>query len=364
MTPRIAMVTPGFQPYAGGVETHVLEVGRRLASRCRLTVLTTDPWGKLPPTEFINGMEIRRFKSWPRKRDYFFAPAVLRAVARGKWDLVHCQGYHTFVAPLGMLGAIRAESPFIVTLHSGGPVSRMRQLLRRPQHAVLVPLLRRAAAVVAVSRFEAEHLGPRLRLKPNQVVVIPNGSDLPPSSNLRGRKEGLLVSVGRLERYKGHQRVIASLPYVRRSRPDASLLVVGSGPYGRDLAQLVSRLGLHDHVRFTSLESADRTGLSDILSRASVFVSASEYESQGVAALEAVSASCPIVVTEGTALAELAESGSAIAVSKTAGPQELAAAIIAQLEHPRTSAARSLPTWDDCADKTWTLYKAVLRLDA
>lgn len=45
-------VTPRYAPFVGGIETHVSEVGRRLAAHgFEITVLTVDPLRTLPPEE-------------------------------------------------------------------------------------------------------------------------------------------------------------------------------------------------------------------------------------------------------------------------------------------------------------------------
>ena len=49
---RIAQVCPRYSPYIGGVETHVEEISKRLVARGHeVTVITTDPSGKLPQSE-------------------------------------------------------------------------------------------------------------------------------------------------------------------------------------------------------------------------------------------------------------------------------------------------------------------------
>ena len=56
------MFTCRFLPLAGGVETHVDEVARRLVARgTDVTVLTTDPTGRLPRREDRHGVVVRRF---------------------------------------------------------------------------------------------------------------------------------------------------------------------------------------------------------------------------------------------------------------------------------------------------------------
>src|SRR5436305_1960576 len=144
-SPRVLMVAPDFFPGVGGIVTHVYEVGRRLVrAGVEVTVLTTDMSGKLPDVEVVEGMQIRRVRAWPANKDYYFAPGIYRIIARGRWDLVHCQGYHTLVAPVAMLAAWRAHIPYVLTFHSGGHSSRLRNALRGLQWTVLRPLLSRA----------------------------------------------------------------------------------------------------------------------------------------------------------------------------------------------------------------------------
>ena len=74
---RIAQVCARYYPYIGGVETHVREVSERLAKKAiEVEVLTTDSSGKLPKQEIINGVKIRRFKSWAPSDAYRFSPLL------------------------------------------------------------------------------------------------------------------------------------------------------------------------------------------------------------------------------------------------------------------------------------------------
>src|SRR5581483_3758019 len=170
----ILQVTPRYFPDTGGVETHVYEVARRLVPLgFTVEVLATDRSGRLPPIEENDGVLIRRVRAWPSERDYYFAPDVYREVAQGSWDVVHCQGYHTLVPALAMLAARRTAKPYVLTFHSGGHSSRVRQTLRGAQAALLAPLLTHAAWLIAVSRFEADLFRARLRLPAERFAVVP-----------------------------------------------------------------------------------------------------------------------------------------------------------------------------------------------
>ena len=361
------MVTPRFPPSTGGVETHVSEVSRRLASAGHeVTVLTTDLSGRLPAAERRQGVEIRRVRAWPQGADYFFAPGVYRTVRGGTWDIVHVQSYHTLVAPLAMAAARASGTPYVVTFHGGGHSSRLRQALRPLQLALLRPLLARAARLVAVAAFEIDLYGERLHLPRERFVLIPNGADLPP---VRGWKRPassdapLIASVGRLERYKGHQHVIAALPRIVDRRPGARLWIAGSGPYRDELLSLARRLGLAERIEVRAIAADDRGKMAEELSRTSVVVLASEFETHPVAALEAVALGCPLVVADTSGLRELADRGLARAVADVADAGQLAEAVLEELDRPRPLPRQvlDLPTWDACAAGLSDLYRSVAR---
>jgi phosphatidylinositol alpha-1,6-mannosyltransferase len=61
----------------------------------------------------------------------------------------------------------------------------------------------------------------------------------------------VVVCVSRLVPRKGQDTLILALPRVLREFPDAVLLIVGGGPYRRDLERLAERTGVAASVRFT-----------------------------------------------------------------------------------------------------------------
>jgi len=364
---RVLLVATRYLPYMGGLETHVYEVGRRLArAGVEVTVLTTDVSGRLPASEEVDGMQIRRVRAWPANKDYYFAPGIYRVITHGRWDLVHCQGYHTLVPPLAMLAAWRANTPFVLSFHSGGDVSRLHRALRGLQWAMLRPLLSRAQKLIAVSEFEAGFFRERLRLPAERFVVIPNGAHLShmfePAEAVDQAGDGpLIVSIGRLERYKGHQRVVAALPKVLEQVPDAQIRIAGAGPYESTLQKMARRLGVAERVEIRAVPPGDRGGMAVLIARANLVTLLSEYESQGIAVMEALTLGRPVLVARTSALQELADLGLARAVPLESTPEEVAAAVVDQLHRPLIPQNVALPTWDACAAGLLALYQATAR---
>jgi glycosyltransferase involved in cell wall biosynthesis len=362
---RILMVTARYLPHVGGTEIHTAEVARRLvAAGHQVTVLTTDYDGILTPLEVVDGITVLRVPTRPRGRDYYFAPSIIQIVGQpGRWDLVHCQGYHTLFSPLGMLAARRAGLPYVVSFHSGGNSSRLRNLLRPAQWALLRPLLRDAAKLICVSQFERGFFRDQLRLPETQFEVIQNGSSLhvPQDSGRLPPDPNLIVSVGRLERYKGHQRIMAALPSILKHHPQVQLRIAGSGPYEDDLRQLADQLGVADRVTIGGVPANDRQGMANLLMSAGLVVLMSEYEAHSVSAVEALSLGCSMLVADTSNLHELAEQGFAQAVPLHSTPQHLATVVGHLLDAPLSPPTINVPTWEVCATAHQQLYANIVK---
>ncbi|AZO34682.1 MAG: glycosyltransferase [Mesorhizobium sp.] len=358
---RILMVAARCYPFMGGIETHIQEVGPRLVARGHaVDVLTTDPSGELPVEEEVGGMRVRRVPAWPRELDLYVAPGIYTAIRRGAWDLIHFQGYSTFVVPIGLLAAVRGQLPFVLTFHSGGHSSRLRNAIRSTQHMLLQPMVARAERLIGVSEFEADFFSRRMGVPRERFAVIPNGASMPAPSPGVKVDPHLIVSGGRLERYKGHHRAIAALPALIRRVPDVRLHIVGTGPYEGELRRLAATLGLERRVTIAGIRASERQKMADLLASAALFVLFSEYEAHPVAVMEALSLRRPVLVSDTSGLRELAANGLCRAISCNADAGELAAAMAEELEAHREVPDLALPDWDACAQALSDVYCNVL----
>jgi glycosyltransferase involved in cell wall biosynthesis len=359
---RVLVTTTRYFPDLGGVETHIYEVLKRLSknSAFEFTLLTTDLSGELPPEEVVDGVNVIRVPAWPRNRDYYLAPRIPAIIAEpGRWDLVHCQGIHNAVPLFSMLAARRAKIPYMVTFHTGGHSKHLRNVMRSTQWRVLGPLLRGASRLVSVSRFEAESMARHAHLGDKQVTIIRNGGTLPSRPDGTVTQRGLIVSSGRLERYKGHHLVIQALPEVIRAVPEARLRILGSGPYEAELRTLAERLGVADRVEITSIPPADRTAMSRALAEASVIAALSEYEAHPVGVMEALSIGRPVVGFDVAGIGELVAEGWVRGVSPKDSPAGIARSLVAAMGASSSIDPDTLPTWDTCAAQLGEVYSEI-----
>jgi glycosyltransferase involved in cell wall biosynthesis len=360
---RVLVVTARFLPDQGGTETHVHEVTSRMARRADLdlTVLTTDRSGLLPVRERFEGFTVLRCRSYPRRRDYYIAPSLYRLVLKGQYDLVHCQGIHTTVPITAMIAARRYRIPYVLTFHTGGHSSELRNRFRNIQWHALAPLLRGARLLVAVSRFEQQMFQTACRIEKSRFRMIPNGGDIVAGAMPAQPIPGRIVSCGRLERYKGHQRVIEALPIVRRSIPDATLHILGSGPYEGKLRTLIDVLGLGSAVTIDCIPSHDRDRMAEALGQAAVVAALSEYEAHPVAVMEALAQGASVVGSDTAGMGDLVEDGLVEGVPRDASAEVVGQTLVAALHRCQARNSAKLPSWDDAAADLARVYMEAVR---
>jgi len=81
------------------------------------------------------------------------------------------------------------------------------------------------------------------------IYVIPNSIPINQVTKIKS-KPFQLVSISRLTFYKNVQVAIKSLQIVKKSFPKVSLIIIGAGPYRKNLEQLVKELDLQENVVF------------------------------------------------------------------------------------------------------------------
>jgi phosphatidylinositol alpha-1,6-mannosyltransferase len=154
-----------------------------------------------------------------------------------------------------------------------------------------------AELVTSVSRHTRRRLLEWVGIDPARVKVLPNTVDPryspgPKPDHLLERHAAkakkILLTVSRLaasERYKGHDRVIRTLPTIMAEHRDVIYLIVGDGDDRVRLEALAAECGVAERVRFVGPVPPDE--LPDYYRLADVFVMPSTGEGFGIAFLEA-----------------------------------------------------------------------------
>jgi L-malate glycosyltransferase len=118
-------------------------------------------------------------------------------------------------------------------------------------------------------------------------VIAPNG-------------ERILLHASNFRKIKRVQDVVKIFYEVQKEVP-SKLLFVGDGPERQTAEELSRALGVDNDMRFVGKQEQ----MEDILAIADLFLLTSEYESFGLAALEAMAAGVPVVSTNAGGLSEI-----------------------------------------------------------
>jgi glycosyltransferase involved in cell wall biosynthesis len=350
---KIALVSPEYWPHRGGVEKYVQEIATRFAQAHDVSVLTTDPNGTLPESEEMQGVRIRRFRSFAPDQAIYYSGGMLRYLRRhsSTYDIVHANNYHALPA---FFAAESKRSRLVFTPHFHGTVghSAFRNFLHIPYRILGRRIFAKADAVICCTRFERNAILRRFRVPQSKLIMIREGINrVRPTSELHEKRHNMILTVSRLEKYKGVQHILRSLPYL----PSFKLTIVGSGPYGAPLCALTDSLGLQERVVFT--HDIDDQALSYVYGESDVAVLLSEHEQYSYFVGEALSAGIPCVVANRDALVEWVDGESCIGIDDPTNPRAVAEAIVSVTER---KVSRTLPTWDDYVAELGRLYENLL----
>ncbi len=244
-SPHVLVVTNDFPPRVGGVQSYVWDLVRRLPPD-RVAVVAPN-WPGWRAHDAALPFPVHRWPAtalWPT-RDLARRVASLRAEHAADVVLFG----HGCPLPLLGPGLAARGTPYVVLTHGAevwqaclpGVAGRMRRALEG------------AAAVTGVSRFTSMSIRASLGLSRPFELLPPAvdhewfhpGIDGGPVRSRHGLEDRrVVVSVSRLVARKGHDVLIRAMPDVLRVVPEATLLIVGGGPYRPELERLVAATGL------------------------------------------------------------------------------------------------------------------------
>jgi glycosyltransferase involved in cell wall biosynthesis len=358
---RVVLTSPRYEPYLGGVETHTREIAQRMAEHgCDVYVVTSNPGKALSSSEILGGVNIVRIPTHPKGGDFYFSPGIGNVLRNLSPDVIHIQGYQSAFSPLAAITSIRSRIPTVMTLHGGAHSNPLRHALYPLQRRVLSRLYRKVDRLIVVARFELEIYPQELGIDLSRFVHIPNGCDISDSNAPRLTDGSHLTSLGRLEKSKGHDRVIQAFSILASQAPSLRLRIIGRGPDEKRLRHMCAELDVVDRVDFKSFQVHEREEMARCLADSCLIISMSQGETQPIAILEAASLGCSVLVSlESRGMQELVEDGLAVGISGRASTSELVARMDGLIVRPHVPIVTKLKTWSQCAESTLEVYSSL-----
>lgn len=139
----------------------------------------------------------------------------------------------------------------------------------------------------------------------------------------------VVVCVSRLVRRKGQDTLIRALPRILATEPDTVLLIVGGGPYEKDLRRLAHETGVASAVRFTGAvpwsELPAHYGAGDVFAMpCRTRRGGLDVEGLGIVYLEASATGLPVVAGDSGGAPDAVLDGETGWVVKGGSPEEAA----------------------------------------
>ena len=254
---RTLVITNDFPPRPGGIQTFGYEIVRRF-DPSSVTVLTSD-WEGAKDFDAAQDFKVIRANT-----ETLLPSKSTLAMAR---EIVVSENITRVLfgaaAPLGLLAA---------PLRKLGVTNIVGMTQGHETGWAMTPGTRQALRKIGndtdyltyISEYThkkiAKALSPQAAARMRRIVPGVDVTEFSPANAAAGSalREGLgwkqrpvVVCVSRLMARKGQDELIRALPEIQQTAPQTSLVIVGTGPYRKDLERLVAKLGLEDFVHFT-----------------------------------------------------------------------------------------------------------------
>jgi glycosyltransferase involved in cell wall biosynthesis len=333
----------------GGGQTIVLNHVRH-ADRTRfdVDVVQLHPAADLAPAFAEAGSPPELLASPPSPRTV----AELRRRVR-RSDVVHVHSDED--RKLAQLASLRTGVPVVGHLHAewvhlGAKIpagaSAPRRLRGQALGAARDAIERRTVAHYVAESVDVARLFRPLVTQPITVLrqAIPvdrfegaaeRADDTGLAATLRLGRGPVLVNVSRMVPGKGHLHLVEAFRAVLDAEPSATLVLVGDGTERPAVEARAAELGVTDALRVLG----NRHDVPEILSLADVFVFASESEGFGLAVLEAMAATKPVVAFRLPAIEEFASDGESALLVQRGDVPAFTAAVQKVLADPALGAA-------------------------
>jgi glycosyltransferase involved in cell wall biosynthesis len=303
---KILHITKGFYPDKGGVESYSYEIVKRLADKNKVFVISTH--SKISKKEKIGKIKVIRLKKF---FDFLHAPInppYFHLIKKINPDIIHFHIPNPLheIYLLIYLMFLGKKNKLIATYHADLPdYTLIHKILEFFRRFYLICFLRFFDEIIATSK-EYVYGSPILRIFRKKVKIIPLGISrkLPTESIMKIKRkykignEKIVLFVGRLFPYKGLRYLILAIPKVIEHFPNVKFFIIGSGEKEMKLKRMVKELKIEDKVIFTgSISNKTRNTFYKICD---IFVlpSINRGEAFGIALLEAMCFSKPLITTK------------------------------------------------------------------
>jgi glycosyltransferase involved in cell wall biosynthesis len=332
---RILQTPARFYPYAGGVENYVFHLAKEL-SRLRhqiKVICAKEP--KIKSAQIVPGVNVDRLGYIFKIANTNITPVLPLRIYDEEFDILHTHIPTPWSADISAIISSLKDKPLILTYHNDIVGRMISGCLARLYNKTMLRFLLKQSNKIIVSHKKYIDFSPYLRKYAAKIEVIPVGVDINKFRRVENikREAGNIFFLSVLDefhRYKGLEQLVLALKIVRKSVPDARLIVGGDGVLKKEYMKLRDSLGLSSQIEFVG--PVDNNKLIEYYNRCDCFALPStsfRQEGFGIVLLEAMACACPVVTTDITGVAQdLILEGA----GKVVAPQDVSALASALIE--------------------------------
>lgn len=210
-------------------------------------------------------------------------------------------------------------------------------------------VLRSSRCIIANTYHTQRKLENEWGVRINRSFVVHPGVDLdlhrpvPKSLEVRESlgwaRRTVLITVGRLEKWKGQDRMIDALHQIRSKLPDILYVIIGNGPERQRLQAQVALAGLVEHVQFQDNWSSEQ--VIKALQQCDLFVLPNReingcVEGFGIVLLEAQACGTPVLAGASGGTVETMSAPETGRVVRCEDAEVIACAVLELLSNPRS----------------------------
>jgi glycosyltransferase involved in cell wall biosynthesis len=227
--------------------------------------------------------------------------------------------------------AKKKNQKLIITLASSKSSSKMRSILEKAYLFALNIMKKKINCIIALSIFEKNYF--EKKFSGITFEIIPIAHDYSPVKILK-RKQKEVITVGRLVKNKGFHYVIDAFNELHKIDPDFRLVIIGGGPYKTTLMHKAKMFGIEKNIDFLgAISHSEHFRIIRKLKESAAFILLSTYESQCVAAIEAICSRTPAIVSNKSVFPEFNNAGLAFCIDEKKSI-EIAKKIIEMYKNP------------------------------
>jgi len=368
---NIAIFTYDFFPFLGGQGRHIYEIYKRFKNNPNFNLFIFSPSKNHLKNHIMIFPETRKNPLKELLYSIKLNNSLNELIRKYNIDIAH---FH------GVLGGVfllrKLKVPVVYTAHHTC-IQQYKKIKKRRLKLVsrwLLSLLEKksykiADRIIAVSDFTRRAIVNGYKIDPKKIKVIPNGVDLKKfykDETIKKIKNSLLF-VGRLEKRKGIDFLVESMPLIIKENPKVKLFIAGRGKLLQKLKQFFKKNKILQNVDFLGFIS-DKD-LVKWYNRAELVIVPSILEGFGITVIEAMACGTPVIGTNVEGIKGVIENNRNGVLVEYGNKKELASQIIRLLNSSQLrgklaregfKTVQEKYNWDNIVKDTICLYEKIL----